>query len=429
MKFAFELSINALESFLILEFLAQYFGYRVSAPKKYYGSVLLWAISFLSISFFSWNFGFESASSCLQIVINFIFCAWLLRESRKNQLFISIFTMCCVMLTALFTAALFGNLPGHHLTTILNEFGSIRMIAVLTSKVLFFQITRVILRIRKNTKLERAEFFPLVVLPILSIVVISILMTAVMDVPEVQNLFFLAICILMVSNILTYYLFIQLGKSAQMKQELELLNLQYDCARKNAEDIQSLYDRIRAAQHDMSNHLSCIASMLNGRDGEAQRYIKRLLEQQDAESRTFVFSGNTPLDAIINLKEAEAYKNNISFESMVLNSLEFMAPEDICVLLGNMLDNALEAARFSDMKKISIQIVPQGEYVSLVVRNSIADSVLQKNPDLHTTKGNRLGHGFGIRNIRRMVQRYNGMVDFFEEGHEFTCDILLRNTK
>ena len=429
MRIAFELSINLLESFLILEFLAEHFGFHVSEPKKYYGFILLWLCSFGSVSFFSWEPGLESGSIYAQVLLNFLFCAWLLKGNRKDQAFMSAFVMCCIMLISSFTAFLFGHLPGQHWTTILNQFGPIRMIAVLTSKVLFFQVTRVLLRIKKHVKLEKTEIFTLAVLPVLSIIIISILVTAVVDMPQVQNLFFFAVCILMGSNVLTYYLFVQLGKSAEMKQELELLNLQYDCAQKNAEDIQNLYDKIRAVRHDMSNHLSCIASMLHGQEEEARQYIENLLKQQNAEYRTFVFSGNAPLDAMINLKESEAHKNHIRFESLILDPLTFMAPEDICVLMGNLFDNALEAACQSEGRRIFVRTMRQGAYVSIVVKNSIAEPVLLNNPDLHTTKGDHLRHGLGIRNIRRIVQKYDGMMEFLEKGYEFTCDILLRHAK
>ena len=63
MRIAFELSINLLESFLILEFLAEYFGFRVLEPKKYYGFILLWLCSFGSVSFFHGNRDWRAGQS------------------------------------------------------------------------------------------------------------------------------------------------------------------------------------------------------------------------------------------------------------------------------------------------------------------------------------------------------------------------------
>lgn len=79
MNVAFEMGINALEATLILNFLAKYFGYRTEAASKYWGTILIWCLSFVSISFFSWTHLYESYASSLQILFNIIFCVWLLK--------------------------------------------------------------------------------------------------------------------------------------------------------------------------------------------------------------------------------------------------------------------------------------------------------------------------------------------------------------
>src|SRR5699024_7891 len=99
-----------------------------------------------------------------------------------------------------------------------------------------------------------------------------------------------------------------------------------------------------------------------------------------------VFSGNDTLDAILNTKQVTAYQYGINFEAVIADSLKFMSEEDICVLFGNLLDNAISAAGQTCTKQITLAIQPQDTYVSIVISNSIKESILSNNPNLKTTK-------------------------------------------
>ena len=107
--------------------------------------------------------------------------------------------------------------------------------------------------------------------------------------------------------------------------------------------------------------------------------------------------------------------------------LSDISPEDITIILGNALDNAIRAAKDSIGKTVDLYIQPQGAYNSIVIINDIARSVLSDNPTLTTTKVKCSQHGFGIKNIRQAVERNQGMLEFFEQNNRFECDILLLN--
>ena len=120
-----------------------------------------------------------------------------------------------------------------------------------------------------------------------------------------------------------------------------------------------------------------------------------------------------------------AYQYDINFDTTIADSLQFMSADDICVLLGNLLDNAISAARQTDAKQINLNIQPQDTYVSIVLANSIKADILADNPTLETTKQKKNGHGYGIKNIRKVVQKYHGLIRFYEDSGMFISDILL----
>lgn len=138
-----------------------------------------------------------------------------------------------------------------------------------------------------------------------------------------------------------------------------------------------------------------------------------------------IFSGNDALDAILNTKQAAAHQYGINFDAVIADSLQFMSADDICILFGNLLDNAISAARNTEIKQINLNIQPQDTYVSIVLTNSVKEDILATNPTLKTTKQKKDGHGYGIKNVRKVVQKYHGLIRFYEDSGMFVSDILL----
>lgn len=428
MNFTFEIAVNAIEAFLILDFLTKYFGFRFQAPIRYLGFVAFWVISTISITFFSWNETFETMSSLSQIIINIIFCIWFLKGNASTKVFISSFTMVGIVLISSFTAFVVGHVMQDKISEIYTQFDVVRIIAIFMSKVLFFQVTRIILRVKADTNLLKLDIIPLLIIPIISICAVSLLTDVVLWYPSSQKKMFYAICLIIALSLLTYCLFIRLSRNSQVERDYELLNLQYDCAKQNAKDIQNMYENIRSIRHDMKNHLLCIDNLLYAHQDNnqpARNYIQRLLKHHEFTQRKFVFSGNDNLDAILNVKQATAYKYGINFDAVIADSLKFMSAEDICVLFGNLLDNAIFAAGQTYTKQITLTIQPQDTYVSIVLSNSIKEGMLSNNPYLKTTKLNKATHGYGIKNIKKVVQHYHGLIRFYENNSEFVSDILL----
>ena len=430
MNFWFEMAINAVEITLILSFLVQYFGYRMAGPAKYIWTALFGVLSFGSVAFFSWGKLYEGYASLVQILINIAFCCILLRGSILQKIFVSAFTMGLVAVIATFTALLVAKLSGNNVTLLLSRFNSVRIISILITKLLFFVITRIILRVKENGKIKWLDVIPLAAIPTLSIITITLMMYAAIQEPHIQNIVFYAVCIVLALNILIYFLFVRLGQVSKIQTEMALLALQNECLQENAKDIENMYDTVRALRHDLKNHLLCILSMAEERDVEdIEQYTRQLLQQQNTVNKLIMFSGSKVLDAIINSKSAAAERAGVRLSAIITTPLAGISPEDITIILGNALDNAIRAAKDSQRKVVDIHIQPQGAYSSIVIANDIAHPVLSDNPALRTTKNIRYRHGFGIQNMRQAVERNQGLIRFYEQNDRFICDILLLNVQ
>lgn len=318
MNFWFEMAVNAVEVTLILSFLVQYFGYRMTCPAKYIWTALFGVLSFGSVSFFSWGQLYEGYASLMQILINIAFCCILLRGSILQKIFVSAFTMGLVAVIATFTALLVAKLSGNNVTLLLSRFNSVRIISILITKLLFFVITRIILRVKENGKIKWLDVIPLAAIPTLSIITITLMMYAAIQEPHIQNIVFYAVCIVLALNILIYFLFVRLGQVSKIQTEMALLALQNECLQENAKDIENMYDTVRALRHDLKNHLLCILSMAEERDVEGiEQYTRQLLQQQNTVNKLIMFSGSKVLDAIINSKSAAAERAGVRLSAII----------------------------------------------------------------------------------------------------------------
>lgn len=193
----------------------------------------------------------------------------------------------------------------------------------------------------------------------------------------------------------------------------------YESLDKNSQEIRSL-------RHDYKNHLTVLALLLENGDVEkAKSYIEDISGSLNAASPV-VHSGNPIADAILTDKITRAQSMNIKITSEGLFSYNDMKPVDICSILGNILDNAIEAVSAGDHKKSSkksFATTPLSSTdINLEFKKTdsffiISETNLSKTP-LHydgsiimTTKSNKSLHGIGISNIKSSVEHYGGDVE------------------
>lgn len=426
MRLAWELLINAVEVFLIYDFLVRYFGYRVQGTVKYTVTVLIAGVSFAVISAVSYVVPFEMFSTVAVAVINVIFCICLLKGHIFEKIFISVFIMAAVNLIAVGTALLFSHIHSTEVSYLFVRFDPVRMAAMVTTKVLLFAVTRLILRLRFRSELSVQEFFILLLLPSFSLAAAAVLMPAALEYPEIQHTVLIAVAIIAAMNVLIYILFLRFSRLNRIRQDYTLLNLQYAGERKRMEEVKRMYEEIRSVRHDLRNYFVCIDLLAKQEKcGEIRDYIRKFSQEAQNPDGVVLFTGNDTLDAILNTKFSFAEQKGIRCAAEVSCAQLPLAQGDISVLMGNLLDNACEAAEHAPEKKISVRILRQGDYVSICVENTVAAPVLAKNPGLETTKEDRSLHGLGTKNIRKIVEKYGGMMEYREEGKLFICDILI----
>ncbi len=216
-----------------------------------------------------------------------------------------------------------------------------------------------------------------------------------------------------------------LGEQAEIVYELEELKASIGQIREQDIQVRELHESVRRLKHDMKNHMMVIASYLNKNEyEEAKQYTSTILDKLNSV-HTYVETGNSLLNHILNEKFNLARGKGISVKAEIENiSFSRMESIDFSAMLSNILDNAIEACE-DECAQIQVQIAMKRSYDTILVKNKIKESVLEKNPSLCTTKKVEDSHGIGISQIIKIVEKYDGFFDFYEENGWFCVSTFI----
>lgn len=210
-----------------------------------------------------------------------------------------------------------------------------------------------------------------------------------------------------------------------MEKELAALKENLDRQQDVAKEIKTIQEQSRALKHDMKNHTLVILSYLDeNKIDEAKEYAGELINKLN-KMYTYVNVGNSLLNYIVNSKLSKAKELGIDIKAEIENlTFEYMESVDFSSLLNNLLDNAIEAAIVSQAKKLEVQISSKKGFDVIIIKNSIDESVLEKNPNLVTIK-EEPNHGYGMKQIKSIVEKYDGNIDIYEKNEMFIISIML----
>lgn len=216
---------------------------------------------------------------------------------------------------------------------------------------------------------------------------------------------------------------LELRRAAEVEAMDRLLHSQHEQylqARKNIDVVNRKY-------HDLKHYISAIRGEASA-DARAS-YLDQLEDSIRAHG-TRVETGNIVLDTILTTKSAECDHLGINLTCVADGAaLDFMSPMDVAALVGNALDNAIEAAvALPDPERRLLRVAVHGQdsFVMLRFENYFEGDLSFEDDLPQTTKGGRnLHHGYGLRNIRHIAESYGGTLTVHAEDGWFTVRVLI----
>lgn len=223
-----------------------------------------------------------------------------------------------------------------------------------------------------------------------------------------------------------FYMYARLSHKTKLEVELQLIREETNYEFRHHIQEKEHYEKIRRINHDIKNHLLHISYCINtNRCDKALEYLNAI-DKQNYDFKGNISLSNDMLNYIINYKADLAKKNNISIEGNIEDINDPVIDNlDLCTLLGNLLDNAIEASKIEKSPKIKIEIFNYNGYQIYLVKNFISSSVFASNSKLETSKDDKENHGLGLKQILSIVEKYDGILDIYEKEQYFTVKILI----
>lgn len=212
-----------------------------------------------------------------------------------------------------------------------------------------------------------------------------------------------------------------------IRETEQLLRTQLAYAESSAEK----QEEFRMLRHDLKNHLQVIGELCAGRHfTEAERYVSQLLGTPVLGGQ-LKLTGNNVADIVLAVKREAALREKVEFQvESQEKMLSFLEDADVCTLLTNLLDNALEAAKLTERGKISVTYLSHRNYCVLSVSNTVRETVPIRDNRIrgkrrYTGKADKKAHGYGLQGVERIVKKYGGEYTLSCRENVFTANVIL----
>lgn len=430
----FEFVVNLFQSAIVLQTIRAILKDKRTGKKANLAYILFVAVLFLELSFVNFMVPFEGIGIIISILIIYIYSLLNLKGTFMQKMFWSIFVMLLIMGITTVVLSIEGCIIGKGYLDLVIQKDLYRFVGVVVIQIVLFYLTRfMIKRTKKDStySLKWNEWFVLLIIPVISIFTMSFVSLIIINIEEqlspMQHIFsILSILGILMTNSLVYVLYVNMQKDHAKQLEYSILQQAFKSQEKSVEETKILYQSVRSIRHDLKQHFQVALTMLHsGKINEAVDYMEKYNDTVLDGISNKVFCDNDVVNYIINSKSKICSDRHIKIYIYIANEIPEFSDLDLCVLLGNALDNAIEGVSGDGNNEIYLELRNVDNFFMISVKNTIINSVLEYNPNLISTKNEKELHGLGILSMKEVVQKYNGSIEFYESDNKFCCDMLL----
>ena len=300
----------------------------------------------------------------------------------------------------------------------------------LLSQLVLLMLSLVLKRLhtpRTTAQISRLYWLAILCLPTGSLLIYLLVISDYYN-PAGSGIFLPVSSILLLLNLLTFYVLDRLEEYSSACYERELLEQQNRAYRAQFDLMQQSEHQVRALRHDMKNHLTMLqAFAARGETDTLTQYLSTCSEQLVQPG--YVHTGNPEIDGILNYKLEHAHQLGAKLElDISLPERLTASPFDLNVILGNLLDNAVEGLARSGEKRLFLSLRFDRGMLFLRLTNTY-DGVALKTGELeggvYRSRKDESGHGLGLSIVRRTVEKYHGQLRLEDTGTLFTAEAVL----
>ena len=241
---------------------------------------------------------------------------------------------------------------------------------------------------------------------------------------EILSVVFFVASIILI--ILVFSLILKLAENYKQKQDISLLELQNEMIVKSEKNTEQVFNLWRSSIHDYKHKIFAIKHWLDEGNIEKVRDFIEKESESLSQKIFYIKTGSAMVDAIINTKRNIAEEKGIVFSiNVAMPKMCIVSDLDLVCILGNLIDNAIEACEKQDKKHMEVVVKEIKKLLIIKVINSYQGQFTEKTV---TTKKEKYLHGIGLKNVKSIVEKYDGTYEMSKEKDEVVTKIMILNT-
>ena len=379
----------------------------------------------------TWILTWFSGLGAFKMPIIFIVAFIVLQVSYKESIYqtviaIEIWFICCIFLVEAFVYPVSKFIFNNMLLVVIDGQNILRWEVYVIAIAIRIVSLIIIYEVLKNFK-YKIKANDCAVLSTVFMIGFATLMFSVYNVlnlskiPHILIFFSLTIFILIFLIVFLYSKNTMFLREQEQKDKMQIAQLQQQFAyyQEKLKD----EEKVRSVYHDMKNHLLVLQRQINS--PETAEMVEKL-QSQVAMYEDYEHTGNDILDIILKEKSETAREKHIALSVTAdLNGVDFIEPLDVSTIFGNGLDNAIEASEKlpEEQRAILVKAGRVQNFFSVLIENSCLQN--REYTKQRTTKSDDFLHGFGISNMRKAAEKYDGQLTIKCENEKFTLKILI----
>lgn len=428
MEIVIEELYNLIETAMVTFFVMSYFKTNNKFPDKTakIAAFALIAIQINIVSILDLHWILTLIISSISL---FGISTMLLKGTPSERIIISSTAILLLALSDICALTLIGKLLGidYKLLVIDNTF--FRFLGVSTSKVLYLIIVSVILFFKKKYRIfiHKRETILIIITLLISGLQISVIRNIIYEQKRYYNIFLVVLLCVLMLNVILYYAMIYIGKKNATEKNYSLMQKQLELQSESIQALEQKYDETAKIRHDFKNYLNLALNMAEQKKySELIQFLETLSHEKINSITSYVNTKRSVLGAVLNSKLSKAKNANIEMQCYILSELESVSDMDLGIIFANLLDNAIEACeKNKNNSEIIVKTWTEAGYYFLEISNTVESDILNDNPRLETNKCNSELHGVGLRSVKDIVKKYDGMISFDQKGYIFHVYVSL----
>lgn len=381
----------------------------------------------------------ETFPGILQILISFIYALLFLQGTVFLKCYISFISNYMIFLINIPVMLIFSGILNSSVHTTIYMQGFIRIVILVLTKVLYFLLTFAFYKWYKHNlkhadfRLNNFEWFSMLLLSAISFAIgLYIFQTNINQfkpiVITVSSLAALAI------NALVLHCLLRSAQNRYKAEEIKFYQLENQAMKTNLDNYIKQEAEISKIKHDMENVALTTTTLLQEHDyAKLEKHFSQIINDLQVTDILHTDIKNVYLNAIIQQKytKCKSRIKNVNFTCTADETFrknEEIANIDIidlCTIIANLLDNAIEAYTECNDYDIRINLDYINNSYRIEIANTIKESVLSGNKTLKTSKSDTKNHGIGIKSVKSRAEKYNGKTQFTEENGQFVARVWL----